>query len=331
MPQGLNSGQHLRKVEVAVAAGWRCSLMSGMSDPYAPHQDFIRPAWGAPELWRVMVVVIVFDAIFALAPQILTAFLPTEAAVDAYYEGTTALATLAQFATFAISAVGFFILLQVLHGRGLWSVIGPPLAAWADFKRTALAVGLLLLAMLFLPPWIAFSELDEVRDFGIWVLLVPFAMLALLIQVGTEEIFFRGYLQQQLACLSSARWIWMGIPSLMFGSLHYWNGFGPADGLLYAFWATLLGLTCADLTARTGNLGAAIGLHLSNNAFALLIVGVQGWPASGLALFLYPYEDPSIYNMGAEVLLEPWAIVQLLIMALSVLVMWLAARIALRR
>ena len=42
----------------------------------------------------------------------------------------------------------------------------------------------------------------------------------------------------------------MGLPSLLFGAAHYLNGFGPADGVLCALQATLLGLACADLTAR---------------------------------------------------------------------------------
>ena len=62
----------------------------------------------------------------------------------------------------------------------------------------------------------------------------------------------------------------MVLPSVMFGALHFWNGNGAAEGVLWAIWATALGIACADLTARTGNLGAAIGLHMANNVFALL-------------------------------------------------------------
>jgi hypothetical protein len=117
----------------------------------------------------------------------------------------------------------------------------------------------------------------------------------------------------------------------MFGALHFWNGNGSAEGTIWAIWATVLGMACADLTARTGNLGSAIGLHLANNTFALLIVGVQGWPSSGLALFLYPYEDPELYAYGFEALLSPWIIFQLITMLISVAIMWLAARIAIQR
>ncbi len=302
-----------------------------MHDPYAPFREFIRPALRAPELWRVLVVIVLFEAVFALSPAVVTFFMTSEAQVDAFYEGTTAFGTLAQFASFGIAALGFLVLLRRLHGRGLWSLLGPPQAFWHDLFRVGGMVGLWLLILEILPPWINPDDLAQVRDFGVWVSLIPITLVALLIQVGTEEMVFRGYLQQQFACLSSSRWTWMVLPSVMFGGLHYWNGNGAAEGVIWAIWATCLGIACADLTARTGNLGAAMGLHIANNAFALLIVAVEGWPASGLALFLYPYEDPALYAYGIEAVFSPFVIYQLLVMLLSLWIMWIAARIAIRR
>jgi len=87
----------------------------------------------------------------------------------------------------------------------------------------------------------------------------------------------------------------------------------------------------ADLTARTGNLGAAIGLHTANNMFAATLVGIEGWPSSGLARHLYAYIDPSIYDYSLGTLLQPWAVLEVFISALGVAVMWLAARLAMRR
>ncbi len=302
-----------------------------MTDPYAPHREFIRPAWPARAVWRVLVMVVAFGIVFLLSPSVFAAMLPNQTLVDAFYAGTSAFGTLAQFACFGVTAVGFIVLLQLLHGRGFWSLIGPAAAAKRDLIRVAGAVGLWLLALEVLPPWINMQEIAQVRDLTTWLLLVPFAITVLLIQVGTEEIFFRGYLQQQFACLSSSRWSWMVLPSLMFGGLHFWNGNGVAEGVIWAIWAATLGIACADLTARTGNLGAAIGMHLANNTFALLIVGVEGWPASGVALFLYPYEDPELYAYGADALMSPWAAVHLMTVLLTIFVMWAAARIALKR
>ncbi|MEM6897080.1 MAG: hypothetical protein AAF576_06845, partial [Pseudomonadota bacterium] len=45
----------------------------------------------------------------------------------------------------------------------------------------------------------------------------------------------------------------------------------------------LFALISADVTARTGSIGAAWGLHFVNNVQALLIISVLG-PLSGLSL-----------------------------------------------
>ncbi|WP_375255526.1 lysostaphin resistance A-like protein [Yoonia sp.] len=302
-----------------------------MPDPYAPHRDFIRPARAARDLWRVILMILLFEIVFYMSPNVFALLLPGEALKDAFYEGTTAFGTLAQFGSFGVAAGGFVVLVKLLHRRGFWSLIGPADKATVGMIRVAVMVGFWLLMIELAPPWIDRSQLAEVRNIAVWLALIPLTMVVVLIQVGTEEIFFRGYLQQQLACLSQSRLAWMVFPSLMFGGLHYWNGNGTTESVIWAVWATALGLACADLTARTGNLGAAIGLHLMNNVFALLVVAVEGWPVSGLALFVYPYEDPALSAYGAEVLLSPWAIYQMIVMLLTVWIMWVAARIAVRR
>lgn len=305
--------------------------MSQTDPTYRPHVAFAGLASAAPEIWRVLLVMVVFEAIFFLSPEVFAAFLPNEAAVRSFYEGTTAFGTLAQFFSFGVSAAGLIFLLRLIHGRGFWSLVGPADVASKDLRRVTLSVCLVLLIMEVAPPWIIPSELQEVRPLANWVLLIPVTVLALLIQVGTEEIYFRGYLQQQFACINSHPLVWMFLPSILFGAMHFWNGHGAADGLLWAIWATFLGLACADLTARTGTIGAAIGLHLANNLFAVMIVGVAEWPGSGLALFVYPYDDPSQYDYDLPTLLAPWAALELILMTTSVLVMWLAARIAIKR
>jgi len=291
----------------------------------------MRPAMQSPEIWRVLAMIVGFEVVFAMTPDIFAAFLPTAAARQAFYEGTSAFGTLTQFYAFSVALIGFLILLRVIHGRGFWSLIGPAAEARRDLIGVGWAVAFWLLVQEVLPPWINPAELAEVRNIVTWALLLPLALLALLVQVGTEELFFRGYLQQQFACLSRSRWIWMFLPSALFGAAHFASGNGAAESAIWMIWATALGVACADLTARSGNLGSAVGLHLANNVFALLVIGVQGWPSSGLALLLYPYQDPALYSEGIEALFRLGAVFQLLSLLLSTAIMWLAARIALQR
>ena len=49
----------------------------------------------------------------------------------------------------------------------------------------------------------------------------------------------------------------------------------------------VFGLIAGDVTARSGGIGIAVGLHFANNAFALCLFGVDGY-LSGLSLFVLP-------------------------------------------
>lgn len=303
-----------------------------MSDPYAPMQEFTRPAQGNGTLAQVIWVFLICEALIMFAPALIVGLIPNRAWVDAFFDGTTAISVLAQFASFGIAAIGIVLVVRQSHDRGFWSMVGTsPATAAVDTWLCAKAVALALLAHALLPPWINTADLAEVKSLPVWLIGLPFAALVILIQAGTEELLFRGYLQQQLGALSKSKWVWMFLPSVLFGLGHYFNGWGPSDGLFYAIWATCLGLACADLTARTGTIGAALGLHLSNNMFALTLVGIKDWPSTGLMLFLYPYEDPYSYDYSLASFFTLPTLFELLLSLMVIAIMWLAARIAVRR
>ena len=218
-----------------------------MADDYALHRDFIRPAQGSTDLRNVGVVIALFLAAFFGFPVLMYLLLPV-GLIDAFYAGVTRLATLAQFAIFGVSAWVFVRAVRRFHGRGFFSMIGPYAVAWIDFRRVAVSVAALLLVIQIVLPVASWGLPAIFRSLPVWVALLPLAGLAILIQVTTEELVFRGYLQQQFACLSSSRWVWMVLPSVLFGSWHFWNGNSLPEGIVYVIWATLLGLACADLT-----------------------------------------------------------------------------------
>lgn len=317
-------------MEVAVAGHPKGGVGSGMPDAYAPHRDFIRPAQHVTHPRHIVAVVATFLTAFFAFPVVLMVVLPATVR-DAFYDGITPIATMAQFGIFGLSAWVFVVALRRVHGRGFWSLIGPYQAAWSDCRKTAVSVGVILLITQVILPLGSWGQPAETRNIGLWLVLLPLAMLVIMIQVTTEEIIFRGYLQQQLACLSANPWIWMVVPSLLFGIWHFWNANSATEGMVYVFWATLLGLACADLTARTGNLGAAIGLHFANNFTAIMFIGTQDWPMSGLALILYPYHDPDVLSAEIAEVMGLWLAFSMAIAALSVLIIWLTARISLKK
>ena len=299
-----------------------------MTNPYARHADFVAPARDGTAFWLIPVGLVLSDFAFALSPLILFPLFG-----DGTYdvlEGRTPISLALSLSLYAIPALAIVQWVRLRHRRSGWSLIGPPLTALKDARRVGWAVLLALLAIELLPPFADLSLLEDTRPLPLWVLSLPLALVAVLIQSGSEEIIFRGYLQQQLAALDDRPVVWMLIPSILFGGLHYWNATGAAEGVLWAFWAVLLGLACADLTARTGTLGAAIGLHTANNLAILALFGPAGGPDSGFALFLYPYEEPG-RGPGLDALASPWALLDVILSLGFILVLWLAARVALRR
>ena len=121
--------------------------------------------------------------------------------------------------------------------------------------------------------------------------LAPIVLPAILVQTAAEELAFRGYLMQGLAARFRSRWVWWLLPAALFGALHWNPGeFGP-NAWLVALSTGLIGLVLADVTVRTGNLSAAIGLHFANNVASLLVVSLPS-PLAGLSLYLARI-DPS--------------------------------------
>lgn len=298
-----------------------------MSDRWAALDSFVRPARAKPELWRLGVglalIVAVGLALNLVLSAVFSAVAPgfwfTEVA-RAPIPGTTPGALLLLLTTFSFFAIGAVLAVQLLHGRSAVTLIGPLRTAWAQFRDVLLLLCLLGLVLLVLPPWDSGLALEQNMAFGKWVALLPLSFAALMIQVTTEEILFRGYLQQQLAARFRSPWIWICVPSVMFAAGHYVPSEAGENALLIALWAAVFGVLMADLTARAGTLGPAIAVHLANNFTALLLISVTD-SMSGLALFSSPVAavDPAI--------VRAWLPVDFA----SMVVCWLVARLALRR
>jgi hypothetical protein len=121
-----------------------------------------------------------------------------------------------------------------------------------------------------------------------------------LIQTGAEEVLFRGYMQQQLAARFSSPIMWMVLPSAIFAALHYQPEIMGDNTWLMMAAVFVFAVLAADLTAVTGNIGAAWAMHFVNNALAILVVATDG-PLSGLALYIAPISpdgrDPPLFYL----------------------------------
>lgn len=311
--------------------------MTRLFDParaYLPHQALSLPARLRPEPWRLALGLAAIEAIFALAIYGFDAVLARAAPglADAVYMGDTPTGLIVQLVSYGFLGLATAFVTERLHRRPARSLLGPEGTVARPMLRAFLGALAFYMVIQFSPPWGDFFAIEEVRPPLTWLLALPFALSALLVQTASEELLYRGYLQQQLAARFRSPLIWMILPNLAFASVHWNEGTGWVDNWQYVIWAFCFGLACSDLTARSGSLGPAIGLHLANNAYAFLFFGELGGADSGLSLFLFP-ATPDLPDAD---LLDPGAggpIVTLsLLMELVVLVLaWLSARVAIRR
>ena len=256
-------------------------------------------------------------------------------------EGTDAAALTLVLLAYALPVVVLGIWMRTMQGRGVATLFGPLGRVRSDLLATVAGAGAAYVGMTvllaFLPVELPAEGADAgaggtIRPFAGWLAVVPIAAVAILVQSSAEELIFRGYMMQELFARFRSRAVWMGVPALLFGAVHFVNGTSAADGLFYAIWATALGLACGDLVARTGSMGAAIGLHWVNNIFAMLFFGTEDAVDSGYALFLSPPAEPSgLPDPGVGAFFTGQNVLDLALALVWVGNLWLGARIALRR
>ncbi len=257
---------------------------------------------------------LVWFVVFAVLPSDLSS------AVSSNLEDArTPSAVIINLCFFTLLSAGLAISLRLLHQRGLMSLVGPLSLALSQFRRVLIALIVFFIVTALLPMPEALTPAANL-EFGRWIGVLPLAILGLLIQTSAEELAFRGYLQSQLAARFSRPLIWVAVPSVCFGLLHYDPGLPTMNALIIVLWATLFGLAAADLTARAGTLGPAIALHLVNNFNAIALAAPEG-AFDGLALYTYPF------SLASSEALIAWAPIDLMILFCS----WLTARLALRR
>ena len=293
---------------------------------YDPYNALIAPARTSASLWHLAIGIVAFVVFYfgltivnlAVNAFILGAAGSTEP-VESQMLARTSLSALLALFSFGFAILALHFTLRVVHNRTLIGLIGPLPVAITLFRRICIAL-LILHAVLFYLPTDETLALESNLPAGEWLVLLPLGLLGLLIQTSAEELIFRGYLQSQLAARFSHPAIWIIVPSVLFGLLHYDTEINGANTWLVVGWAVLFGIAAADLTARSGSLAPAIALHFINNFFAILIASPGGY-FDGLSLYTYPFAMDD-----TEAALK-WAPVEMLLMLCT----WLAARLVMRR
>jgi membrane protease YdiL (CAAX protease family) len=294
---------------------------------YSAHARFVAPARDSAEIWRLLLGLIMTMVIIFISAPVIWPVLATILSEDAYlrlyadFESVLLPQTLLLILfSFGFVWISVAIVVVLVHRRRPETLIGPPTIAFLQAKFVIVALLLVMVAMLLLPPYGYAPALEDGLPFGRWLLFLVPALLAVFVQTSAEEVLFRGYLQQQLAARFDHPVIWLLLPSVLFGLAHYAPDTYGSNTWLVVIWAGFFGIFAADLTARSGTLGPAIALHFATNVSALLLIAPQG-EMSGLALFQHGF------SAADEEAVRVYLPIDFAVMLVS----WLAARLALRR
>ena len=286
-------------------------MMGADAAAFEPRFDrYVDPARRRPALWRLIVGIILMTAIYAIGAALVIvagwAILGATSDVIGFAESVASAGDPASvallLATFLPMALAAMIVVRWLHKRPAASLFGPRVRVLRDFGKAAGIValiygGLTIVGLLFV------VDVEPNLSLATWLSWLPILLLGLVIQTGAEELVFRGYLQQQLAARFVSPMIWLVIPAVLFGLVHYDPVTAGANLWYVLAGVTIFGLIAGDLTAKTGSLGAAWGFHFANNAFAMLIVATQG-SIDGAALFRTPYTLAEAEGFGGLIIID---------------------------
>lgn len=289
---------------------------------YTALSRFAAPAVPRSEFWRTAVGLAAIAGLYwlgmALYLGIVASMTPPAARMTLVRDiagGHTPQSATILLGSFLPLLAAVVFVTRALHRRPARTLLGPN-ALRVAWQTSVPLVGLALVMVL-----IAIQHPDVGRSTPMGVVLkwAPVALPMIAVQIAAEEVLFRGYLQQQMRARSANPLLWMVLPSALFGVLHADPAtYGP-NWVWPVIWAALFGCLAADLTARTGNLGAALALHLVNNISAIMMLGVFG-NLDGLAAYTI------VLRLSDTTALTPWMIID----AAQVIVGWLIVRVALR-
>ena len=149
---------------------------------------------------------------------------------------------------------------------------------------------------------------------------IVLSALIFAVQVGAEEVFFRGWLQP-LLCLRWGPWVGLAVTSLLFGAAH--SLLQPVSVLAFVN-ITLAGALFGLLALRTGGLWAPFAAHWVWNWGEQSIAGATPNPGVDSIGSLFDLElgGPALFSGGADELNGALSTTVVLTLLLVVFVLW---------
>ncbi|MGD0879056.1 MAG: type II CAAX endopeptidase family protein [Anaerolineales bacterium] len=237
---------------------------------------------GKNEAWRsvlaVLLMLIAWQVLGAMPSAVLLVWMAFHGQLHAGSMGAVlqGMNTLVGFIALMLASVffmvGIYLSMRFIHRRPLRTLVTP--ARSLDWGRLFQGFGV----------WfglVAVMSLAEALIYPgryVWTLnmvrFLPFLFLALIfipIQTSTEELFFRGYVLQEIGLHLKNIWVLSTVSGLLFGLPHLLNPEASVNYPLLGFYYFAFGFCLAYITLREGKLELALGAHAANNLFSVII------------------------------------------------------------
>lgn len=259
---------------------------------YAPHENLVAPARAHAAAWRLLLGVSVglisFVGLNYSYVKIAELLVGNEWLAPIAQNGVNIGPgqTIFLLSTFSCMLAAVGLTVAVVHRANPLSLLGNTSKALKDFRMAMIALLPALVVIMIIQFLFEGVQINVATK--LWLTLLPLSLPLVLLQVTAEEAVFRGYLQSQIAALGVHPVVWIMVPSVLFGMGHYNPDVVGYAAPFFVLWAIMFGALAADLTARTGSIGAAVAFHFMNNVIAILLIGLHDH-LGGLALWVLPF------------------------------------------
>lgn len=206
--------------------------------------------------------------------------------------GVSPLAYLLFLLVFPASLIALYLGQKFVHKRTILSLhTAAKKIRWSRGLQAFLITWAVLGSFTAIGHFSGLSPINTNFDAGRFAVYALVSIIFIPMQSGTEEIVFRGYLNQGFAHILKNKWIAFIITSVLFAAMHLSNPEalkGAEDGILLLTMSSyfFFGFIACLMVWMDDGLESAIGFHAANNCFAAIFVNYEGSVLPTPSLFM---------------------------------------------
>ena len=193
---------------------------------------------------------------------------------------------------FPASLIALYLGQKFIHKRTILSLhTAAKKIRWSRGMQAFLLTWAVLGSFVVVGHFSGLSPINTNFDAGRFAIYALVSLIFIPMQSGTEEIVFRGYLNQGFTHILKNKWIAFIITSVLFACLHLSNPEalkGAEDGILILTMSSyfFFGFIACLMVWMDDGLESAIGFHAANNTFAAIFVNYEGSVLPTPSLFM---------------------------------------------